>query len=179
MAKLKVPSVDLRRVRRSRALPWTIAAVAVILAVLFAVLWRGEAGGDDREQEVRAVSRSFLTALTNFSAETIDQDVAEIRSFAVGRFAEEVEVTFSDERVEAIRSQGATSTGEIEANYVQEVGEDTATVFGVVQESVVSESAPPREDTLRIELDLIETADSWKVENVILLQTPSSPPPPT
>ena len=178
MATLKLPKIDVRRFVRSGALPWTVAAIAVVAAVLFAVLWRAEAGRDDRAREVRAVGRAFLTALTNFGAETIDRDVQEIRSFAVGRFAEEVEVTFSEERIEAIRSQGATSTGEIDALYVQELGDDTATLFGVVQETVANETATPREDTLRIEIAMIETADAWKVEQVELLQTPAAPPTP-
>ncbi|MDQ4006441.1 MAG: hypothetical protein M3135_09140 [Actinomycetota bacterium] len=175
MPTLKLPKLDLGAFLRGRALPWTVATIAVAAAVLFAVLWRAEAGRDDRAREVRAVGRAFLIALTNFSAETIDQDVEEIRAFAVGGFADEVEVTFSEERVEAIRSQAATSTGEIEALYVQDVGEDTATLFGVVHETVANETSTPREDALRIEVGLIETADSWKVEQVELLQTPAAP----
>ncbi|MGH2685010.1 MAG: hypothetical protein ACRDJP_06055 [Actinomycetota bacterium] len=172
---LKLPKLDVRRFLRGRGLPWTVALLAIAAAMVLGLLWRSEAGRDDRAREVRAVGRAFLTALTNFSADTIDRDVEEIRAFAVGRFADEVEVTFSEDRIEAIRSQGATSTGEIEAVFVQNVGEDTATLFGVVQETVANETSTPREDTLRIEVNLIETADSWKVEEVELLQTPSAP----
>jgi hypothetical protein len=175
VATVKLPKIDVRRFVRSSAFPWTVAGLATCAAILFAVLWRAEAGRDDRAREVRAVGRAFLTALTNFSAETIDRDVEEIRAFAVGRFAEEVEITFSDERIEAIRSQAATSTGDVEAVFVQDIGDDTATVFGVVQETVANETTTPREDTLRVEVGLIETADSWKVEQVELLQTPSAP----
>jgi hypothetical protein len=178
VATLKLPKIDVRRFVRSRALPWTVAGIAIVAAILFALLWRAEAGRDDRAREVRAVGRAFLTALTNFGAETIDRDVQEIKAFAVGRFADEVEITFSEERIEAIRSQGATSTGEIDALFVQSVGDDTATLFGVVQETVANETTTPREDTLRIEIGMIETADSWKVEQVELLQTPTALPTP-
>ena len=58
------------------------------LAVTTFLLWRAERAEDERAASVEAVAGRFLIALTNFSASTIDRDVSEIRSFAVGRFAE-------------------------------------------------------------------------------------------
>jgi len=152
-------------------------ALLLVSTVAFATMWRGERADDERRAEVRAAATSFLRALTNFSAETIDADVRRIRSFAVGRFADELDDTFSPERVQAIKDQNAVSTGRIETIFVQQVEADTATAFGVVAETVTNEEIEdPREDTLRVEVALIETEAAWKVERLTLLQTPVATP---
>ena len=166
MARLRLPRVSL---------PWVVAGLGVAVALVFAVLWWGERSEDARREEASATARAFLTALTNFEAGTIDQDVAEIRSYAVGAFAREVEETFSAERVEAIRANQATSVGRVRTVVVHRLGEDTASAFGVVDETVTnSASTEPRTDVLRVELGLIETSEAWKVDRVEILQSPSA-----
>ena len=174
LPKLALPSP--RRVLRSRVLPWILLVLMTALAATSFLMWRSERAEDERARTVEAVAGRFLIALTNFSASTIDRDVSEIRSFAVGRFAEEIETTFSADRIEAIRANGSISTGRIRDLFVQEVGEDTASVFGVVSETVMNAASPaPSTSTLRVEMGLIETSDAWKVERVELLQTPDGP----
>lgn len=161
------------RLLRSRWLPWVLFVLALGLAALFAVLWSGERSDDRRREEVEAAARGFLLALTNFAPDTIDQDVQEIRSFAVGQFADEVGETFSPEQVAAIRENEATSVGRVRNLFVQSLQEDTATVFGVVDETVANSSSPtPRSDVLRLEIGLIETSEAWKVDRVEILQSP-------
>jgi len=161
------------RRRAHTALPWTIAVVATALAVVFGFMWWSLRAGESRREDVEEAARSFLTALTNFRADTIDQDVAEIRSFAVGAFAQEVEETFSAERLDAIRANQAESRGRVRSIFVQGVQEDSATAFGVVDETVTNSSTPdPRTDVLRVELGLIETTEAWKVDRVEILPSP-------
>jgi hypothetical protein len=113
--------------------------------------------------------------LTTFSAETIDQDVEEIRGFAVGQFAEEVDQTFSGDRIAAIEENEVVSTGRVRSVYVQTLEGSTATVFGVVNETIVNASLPaPRGDVLRMELEMIETPEGWKVSSVEILQSPGA-----
>jgi Mce-associated membrane protein len=158
---------------RSSWFPWSLFVLALGLAVLFAVLWSGQRADDRRREEVEAAARGFLLALTNFAPDTIDQDVEEIRSFAVGQFADEVGETFSPEQVAAIRENQATSVGRVRNLFVQNLEEDTATVFGVVDETVANSSSPtPRSDVLRLEIGLIETSEAWKVDRVEILQSP-------
>lgn len=176
------PEVTRRRFRlppgvgrffRSSWFPWALLVLALGLAVLFAVLWSGQRSDDRRREEVEAAARGFLLALTNFAPDTIDQDVEEIRSFAVGQFADEVGETFSPEQVAAIRENEATSVGRVRNLFVQNLEEDTATVFGVVDETVANSSSPtPRSDVLRLEIGLIETSEAWKVDRVEILQSP-------
>jgi hypothetical protein len=175
----KPPSTRARfsRVLGHRTLPWALFAVALVAAVTFAVLWLTDSGTDEAATEVRDTSRRFLAALTNFSAQTIEGDVEEIRSFGVGRFAEEVEETFSPSRIAAIRQNEVVSTGRVESVFVQTIEGSTATVFGVVNETIVNAvSVAPRVEVLRVELELIETPEGWKVSSVAILQSPAAAP---
>lgn len=172
------PTPRARRVRRgaiARILPWAVAGLAVAAAVAFAILWLGARSSGAQQEEVVSSARRFLQALTNFSAETIEEDVGEIRGFAVGEFADEVNTTFSDERIQAIRDSEAVSTGRVQSVFIQTLGGSTGTVFGVVRETIVNKTLPaPRVDVLRIELGMIETPDGWRVSSVEILQSPGA-----
>jgi Mce-associated membrane protein len=154
-----------------------VAALTASAAIVFAVLWWGLRAEASRKDQVEATTRSFLVALTNFSGPTIERDVAEIRSYAIGQFAEEVQETFSPDRIAAIRDNQATSEGQVRSVFVERLDKATAAVFGVVDETVTNTAQPaPRMDVLRIEVSLIETAQGWKVERVEILQSPGALP---
>jgi Mce-associated membrane protein len=150
-----------------------VATATGVAALVFALLWWGLRAEASRREQVEATTRSFLVALTNFSDQTIERDVAEIRSYAIGRFAEEVQETFSPDRIAAIRENQATSVGRVRSLFVERLDQASAAVFGVVDETVTNTAQPaPRMDVLRIEVSLIETARGWKVERVEILQSP-------
>lgn len=174
-----LPTIPLRRIARSPLVAWGVAVVAVAIAITFAVLWRTERAEDQRRAEVARTARELLVALTNFESETIETDVGEIRSYAVGDFASEVVETFDAERLEALREGGVRSIGEVRSVFVQELEDSTATVFGVVDETTTNErTTVPRRDVLRVELELIETAEGWRVSGVQILRTPEETTPP-
>jgi hypothetical protein len=101
--------------------------------------------------------------------------VEEIGSYAVGRFAEEVEATFSEEQTKEIRESEAVSTGRVQSVFVQALDDSAASVFAVVRQTIVNRTLPaPRVDLLRVELEMIETADGWRVSSVQILQTPGA-----
>jgi hypothetical protein len=126
---------------------------------------------------VEATARGFLLALTNFDAATIDRGVEEIRSYAVGDFAQEVRETFSPDRTTAIRESEATSVGRIRDVFVQSIEGDTASVFGVVHETLRNSASPaPASDLLRTELVLVRTTGGWKISSVQILQSPAEAP---
>jgi hypothetical protein len=168
------PRFSTGRIVGHRRFPWILFGIASAAAVTFALLWAFDVGGGDaRQAEVRDTARQFLKALTNFSADTIDQDVEEIRAFGVGQFAGEVEETFSPERLAAIRENQVVSTGRVESVFVQTLEGSTASVFAVVNETIINASlTAPRADVLRVELVMIETPDGWKVNSVEILQSP-------
>ena len=164
---------------RIRALPWRLIAPWALFvltlgaAITFGLLWqKGEAVEADRD-EVRDLGIEFVTALTNFSAETIEEDAARIKSFAVGDFKEEAETFFGEEAIQAIIEAEAVSTGEIERLFVQDVEGDQASIFAVVSETIANSALEePQTDTLRVEVMMIETSSGWKVSEVNIFQAP-------
>jgi hypothetical protein len=149
--------------------------VFLAATVAFAFLWLGARGGDEREAEVLSTSRRFLVALTNFSGETIERDVQEIRALGVGQFSQELDETFSESFVANLRENRGVSAGQVEEVYVQSLEGSTATVFGVVTQTLDNDSLPaPRVEILRAEVQLIETPDGWRVSSVSALQSPGA-----
>jgi hypothetical protein len=162
---------------RTRALPWTLFAAALAAAVLFAVLWQRAEGHERRRAEVASTATSFLIALTNFSGPTIESDIAEIRSYAVGDFAEQVETFFDPQAVAALREAQARSVGRIRSLFVESLSGGSASVFGVVDEAVSnSAETAPRTELIRIDIEMIETTQGWKVNRVNILQSPDQTP---
>ncbi|HEX8099645.1 MAG TPA: hypothetical protein VF660_05520 [Actinomycetota bacterium] len=158
-------------------LPWLVAGVALGLAILFGILWQQAEGRDRRRAEIASTATQFLTALTNFDGRTIDRDAAEITGFAVGDFADQVQTFFNDRARQALRKAKARSVGHVQKVFVESVNGQTASVFGVVGETVTNTGiATPRQETLRIEMDMIETKDGWKVNRVNILQSPNQSP---
>ena len=156
-----------------RRLAWILLAIVTVVAVVFAVLWWGYQSEERSRDEIESVAHDFIDALTNFSADTIEDDVEEIQSYAVGGFADEVDRFFGEEAVAAIQEADATSEGEIEGLFVQTIGDSSASVFALVSETVTNASLEESQtDTLRLEVELIETTSGWKVENVEVLQAP-------
>jgi hypothetical protein len=157
-----------------RWLPWILLVIAMGIAATFAYLWWQHESEARTKEEVEEVSTEFLNALTDFSADTIEQDVEEIKSYAVGNFADEVDTFFGPDGIELIKEAEATSEGDVQAVYVQSLGEGTASVFALVNETITNvDVSDPATDKLRVEIELIETKDDgWKVQAVQVLQAP-------
>jgi hypothetical protein len=162
---------------RSRALPWTLFALAAVAAGAFAYLWRVAAAPGAQRAAVEGATRRFVRALTNFSSQTIDADVEEIRSFATGSFAEEVDTLFSPETIAAVKEAGASSRGEVRSIYVERLDEGEARVFVVVDETRSNDLSPaPVTDTVRMAIRLVLEDGTWKVAHLRLFQTPAEQP---
>jgi hypothetical protein len=166
-----------------RALPWAIVAIATAAAIVFALLWRNSAselsaaqGVEHRRAGVVASGTDFLNALTNFSGNTIDADVERIRSFAVGDFAQQVEQFFGPSNVKALQRADVRSVGHVRSVFVQSIDGAEASVFGVVDEAITNAHSAPRTETLRIDIEMLETSGGWKVSRVDILQSPGGGP---
>lgn len=162
----------------SRALPWVMFVLALAAAVTFAVLWQTSGAGDTARETLEEQASSFVLALTNFSSETIDADLEEIRSFAAGDFEGQVNELFSEDTIAAIKEAEATSTATIEALFVQSLTEDEATVFAVLSEEISNQTIDqPRTDVVRMEVGFVRAGDGWQVDSVELFQSPGIAPP--
>jgi hypothetical protein len=165
------------RAVRSRILPWALLVLALVGAGYLARGWHQEQVEQDRTKVVVAVARQFATALTNFQAATIGRDVSRIRSFAVGDFAEQVDQFFDAEAVAKIKDAEARSVGRISSVFVQTLNGPTASVFGVVTEIVTNKASPtPTTETVRLNIQMIQTAAGWKVSKVDILQSAGTSP---
>jgi hypothetical protein len=159
--------------QRRVLLPWVLAALGVSAAAVFAFLWLTATAAGQARDLLRAEARGFVLALTNFSSATIERDVEEIRAFATGGFADEVETLFSNEVVAAIKDAKATSEARVESIFVQELDGDDASVFAVLTEKVDNRTLDsPRRGVVRMEVGLIHTGEAWKVDRVELFQSP-------
>ena len=160
--------------------PGRLFVLALAAAVTFGVLWQTSSGEDAGRKELEDRAESFVLALTNFSSDTIDADVEAIRSFATGTFEDQVNELFSEETVAAIKEAEATSTGTLEALFVQSMSEDEASVFAVLSEEITNQTLDePRSDIVRMEVGLVKTGGEWKVDSVELFQSPGSGAVPT
>lgn len=149
--------------------------LALAAAVTFGLLWQQEESQDRAEEELRREAERFVTALTNFSADTIEQDAREIRSFAVGEFKDEADAFFGQKAIAAIKEADAASRGDIESLYVQSLEGDNASAFAVVTETVTNAGLQEgRTETLRLEVGMIKTESGWKVNKVDILQSPGT-----
>ena len=160
---------------RTRWFPWFLAAVFLGTTLTNWLILRGKDSGN--QVQVENTTRDFLRALTNFGANTIDNDVQQIRSFAVGDFANEVQSTFSKARIQQVKTNKVQSVGKVQSVFVEKLEGETASVFAVVQETVDNNTIQsPRTDVLRIEVQLIDTHSGWKVNRVDILQSPGGIP---
>jgi hypothetical protein len=155
------------------ALPWGLLVIASVAAVVFAYLWQDASAQDRSEEEMRARAQDFVVALTNFGSNSIEADVEEIRSFATGTFAEEVDELFSDEVIARIKDAEATSEATVRKIFVQSLTDENASVFAVVTQRIMNTTlSEPESSIARMEIDLIKTSSGWKVEEVELFQSP-------
>ncbi|MEO8323005.1 MAG: hypothetical protein ABI571_02580 [Actinomycetota bacterium] len=165
----------IRKTVTGRALPWVMFVLALAAAVAFAVLWQTSGADNTARDTLEEQASSFVLALTNFSSETIDADLEEIRSFATGDFEGQVNELFSEDTIAAIKEAEATSTATIEALFVQSLTEDEATMFAVLSEEISNQTVDqPRTDVVRMEVGFVRAGDGWKVDSVELFQSPGA-----
>jgi hypothetical protein len=173
LPSLRIPYVPWRRIGTSRALPWALAGVLLVTTITGFLVGGGSDSG--RAADVRQTASSFLHALTNFSATTIDADVRRIQGYAVGDFAQQVEQTFSSSRIAQIKQAKVLSKATVRSVFVESLSGDEAKVFGVVAETVTNNvQSAPRNDVIRAEVTLLDTKDGWKVEQVNIFQAPGA-----
>lgn len=169
-------------VRLKRWFPWLLAGAFLGTSILFGVLWLRSEAKAERAEEVRAAATKLITALTNFSAATIDVDTAEIKSYGVGNFLDEAQTFFGEEAVAAIEEADASMEGTVESIFVQEIQGSDASVFGVAEVTIRNARVEePQTDLVRLDIDMIETPDGWKATEVAVVDVPGAtgPPPAT
>ena len=76
-----------------------------------------------------------------------------------------------------LRKANAKSTGRVRSVFVESLAGGTASVFSLVSESVTnSTNTSPRSEVVRIDVQMIDTKNGWKVNRVDILQSPGTSP---
>lgn len=165
---------QIKRVLAGRVLPWVLFGLAVGVAVALCLTLNARNNDEDAAKEgLRKSANRFVLSLTNFSSDTIDQDVADIREFATGDFENQVDELFSPSTIEAIKTAQAVSTATVEALYIQSFTDEDAVIFAVLNEEISNTTLDqPRSDIVRMEVGLVQVGDDWKVDSVELVQSP-------
>lgn len=156
-------------------LPWTLAVLAIAAATFSTLQWRSLADQQAQVDEARAAAVAFVTDLTNWdAAQGLDPVLASLREQGTGPFLDEINDVFfgSDLRQELEAGQVAAS-GEIREAFVQNVANDRASVFVVVdvRYSSPQQNAPLPSVTFPAEVVLEHVDGTWLVRQVLLPNT--------
>lgn len=156
---------------RGAWLPWAIAAMAVITAIVTTVQWRSLAGDAEAREAVASTAAEFMATLTNWDASDGLEDTREsLREAGTGRFLDEVDELFGGPLGADLEAAQAVSTGEVQDVFTQSIEGDTAIVFAVALQTLESELSDQPDVTVRsAKLTLERTEEGWLVENVQLL----------
>jgi hypothetical protein len=158
-----------------RLLPWILFGLALVAAVTFGVLWQQEWSKANAQDELRAQATEFINDLTSISAETAEADAEEIKRWAVGDFAEEAEVFYGDKAIDAVKEADASTEGTIESLFVQSLEDGEASVFAVIDYTVTNAgTAESKTDTIRMNIEMIQSEGGWKVNSVRVLESPGT-----
>lgn len=158
--------------RAWQLLPWLVAVIAVAVAVVSIVLWRGLAEETATRDTVATAASNFLVTLTSWDAtDGLDDTREALREAGTGRFAEEVDQLFGDTQdLAQLQDLGARSEGTIQDLFVQSVEGNQAEVFAVVVQRVDVDGSEQSSRTDRFaRLRLERTQAGWQVANVELI----------
>lgn len=163
-------------VRRRRAVValGVVAVLGLAGTIGFGAAWAGQRAQQQGEAEARQTARTFLVALTNFDAKSVDKDFAAITDMATGTFAGQADKFFNSSIRQELETALASSRGQIRSLYVQTYGGSQATVYAVIDQLYVNNKiSSPQSDVLRVVVNLAQRPAGWKVSDVTVLTGPS------
>jgi hypothetical protein len=150
-----------------------MAGVGMALALTFGILWNGKRVQDNNRAAAQHTAQNFLIALTNFDSKTINSDFKRITSYATGNFANQATQFFGPQIRQQLQVAQAQSRGEISSIYVQSASSNRASVYAVVDQTIVNKSFnAPQADELRVVLTMNKVSGGWRVGDVTVLQAP-------
>jgi Mce-associated membrane protein len=151
-----------------------VAVLGVAGTVTFWQKWSGLNGRQQASAQASQSARTFLVALTNFDAKSVDRDFSQITAMATGPFARQANQFFNSSIRQQLENALASSRGQVRSLYVQSVGGGQATVYAVVDQLYVNRTlSAPQSDVLRVVVQLSETGGTWKIADVTVLEGPA------
>jgi hypothetical protein len=157
--------------------PWAFVVVCLIAGaglagtVGFGLAWSNGNSQRAGESQAQATASTFLIALTNFDAKSIDADFSRITSMATGNFSSQANKFFGSDIRQKLETALATSRGQIRDIYVESYGGGQASVYSVIDQVYANNtSKTPQSDVLRVVVNLSQQPAGWKVSNVTVLE---------
>jgi hypothetical protein len=162
--------------RANTRLPWTIAGVAVLVAIATAIgaaflLADARRPASDLAA-VEQVAGQFALALTTWDAgDGMGDTREELRAAGTERFATDVDDLFGGtDDLATLAELGARSSGEVRDVLVQRLDGDEALALAVVVQRVTTDVTEGEEVSLRYaELTLVREGGAWRVDQVELV----------
>jgi hypothetical protein len=157
--------------------PWAFIVVCLIAlagvagTVGFGLAWSSGNAQQGGANQAKATASTFLIALTNFDAKSIDADFSKITTMATGNFSSQANKFFGSDIRQKLETALATSRGQIRDIYVESYGGGQATVYSVIDQVYANNtSKTPQSDVLRVVVNLTQQPEGWKVSNVTVLE---------
>jgi len=161
--------------------PWVFVLVCLIAVagvagtVGFGLAWSSGNARQGGANQAKATASTFLIALTNFDAKSIDADFSKITTMATGNFSSQANKFFGSDIRQKLETALATSRGQIRDIYVESYGGGQATVYSVIDQVYANNtSKTTQSDVLRVVVNLTQQPEGWKVSNVTVLEGGSS-----
>ncbi len=155
-----------------------VAALAVIAAAVFGILWadKGTSLGTQQDPAVTSAANKFLTDFFNFNAKSIDTDFNAITAMATGQFATQANQFFNSAIRSELEKALAETRGQVRLLEVQSENDaqTTASVYAVVDEVYVNNKInTPQSDVVRLVVGLQKVGSVWKISDVNVLEGPN------
>jgi hypothetical protein len=155
-----------------------MAALGVVGTLVFGLLWANAGGGPAQQNPaVLSSSKTFLNAMFNFNAKTVDSDFGSITAMATGTFSTQAKQFFNSAIREDLEKALAESRGQIRNLYVQSESGNQASVYAVIDQVYVNNKiTTPQADVDRLVVNLQQVGSAWKISDVTVLEgaTPGS-----
>jgi hypothetical protein len=157
--------------------PWAFIVVCLIAlagvagTVGFGLAWSNGNSQQTGANQAKATASTFLIALTNFDAKSIDADFSKITNMATGTFSSQANKFFGSDIRQKLETALATSRGQIRDIYVESYGGGQASVYSVIDQVYANNTnKTPQSDVLRVVVNLTQQPQGWKVSNVTVLE---------
>ncbi len=151
-----------------------IAVAGIAGTIVFERAWSNLNAQQAMAAQARSVATTFLSDLTNFNAKTVDSDFARLTRMATGSFATQANRFFNSSIRQQLETALASSRGQIRDMYVQQVAGNQAQVYAVIDQLYVNRTlSAPQSDVLRVVVELVDKAPTWKISDVTVLEGPS------
>jgi hypothetical protein len=147
-----------------------VGALGLLLAAVFFL------GGQDLRREasvredVREAGELVALRVTTFEGSDIDDWVSDTQSLSTGDYAQEVAERFDPTIRQGLADAQVQSVGTVLSAFVQDVRDETATVFAVMRQTYTSALQPQQvSDELRMEIELTLVEGEWLASDVAVL----------